>query len=147
MPTETGKGGCIYAGKGFKEDHAGIHDTGCRHGICRTRPYGTTLWKTRDYERVQGQILGVDDSYIRRDSGDSTVVHKIYFSYRVGESEYSDFYEDLTRWGAKAGKKITVHYDPAAPERNRKPMTTEIVVFLGVAVLTLAFAAMTRKAE
>ena len=108
---------------------------------------GTTLWKTRGYERVQGQILGVDDSYIRRDSGDSTVVHKIYFSYRVGESEYSDFYEDLTRWGAKAGKKITVHYDPAAPERNRKPMTTEIVVFLGVAVLTLAFAAMTRKAE
>mgnify|MGYP007107272225 CR=1 FL=1 len=69
---------------------------------------GTTLWKTRGYERVQGQILGVDDSYIRRDSGDSTVVHKIYFSYRVGESEYSDFYEDLTRWGAKAGKKITV---------------------------------------
>lgn len=108
---------------------------------------GTTLWKTRGYERVQGQILGVDDSYIRRDSGDSTVVHKIYFSYRVGESEYSDFYEDLTRWGAKAGKKITVHYDPAAPERNRKPMTTEIVVFLGVAVLTLAFAMMTRKAE
>lgn len=108
---------------------------------------GTTLWKTRGYERVQGQILGVDDFYIRRDSGDSTVVHKIYFSYRVGESEYSDFYEDLTRWGAKAGKKITVHYDPAAPERNRKPMTTEIVVFLGVAVLTLAFAAMTRKAE
>lgn len=108
---------------------------------------GVSVWRTRDYQRAKGTITAVDKGYDQHNTGENTAVYRITFAYQAQGRTCQSFYTDLTRWGARPGRHITVYYDPSRPDEVRPRMATPLAALLGSVVILAGFVALTVKAQ
>lgn len=105
------------------------------------------IFQTRDFKRIDATIVSVDGEYDEYSSGDTTIVHKICFTYEINKSVYKNSFEELTKLGYSKGKNITIYYNPDNPEEIRPNMRSESIAGLGTLVIFILCLIMTMKAD
>ena len=105
------------------------------------------IFQTRDFKRIDATIVSVDEEYDEYSSGDTTIVHKICFTYEINKVLYKNSFEELTKAGYSKGKKITIYYNPSNPEEIRPSFRSETIAGLGTLVIFILCLIMTMKAD